>query len=106
MTEATESGNKGFFTSEDYMKAADEARRRERRTWQHRDGLYHCGNCGRVPFYIDIAERTICYNCETVMEWYEDEKENGYFYPVKFHYDKNDEPYGFIWDSFLSPLTR
>ena len=90
--------------AESIKKAERDYYNQQRRTWIHRDGLYHCGNCGKVPFYIDISERNICYNCETVMEWYEDEKENGYFYPMKFHYNRDDEPYGFIWDSFRATM--
>lgn len=68
------------------------------RTWLRYMGSYKCGNCGRIPFYIDISERNICYNCHTVMKWYEGE--NGERIPLKWKYNKQDEPLGYVWDSF------
>jgi len=59
------------------------------RTWIRKHGLYKCGNCGRPTRYVDISERSICYNCRQLMKWYEDE--NGAYKPIRYEHHIFDD---------------
>lgn len=62
-----------------------EPARPQHNVWFLEHGLYKCGNCLRATAYLDISERSFCYNCGHVMKWYE---KDGKLEPVKFGHDK------------------
>lgn len=80
---------KRVWTLKETVPPIDEEGLKDLDSWIPCGNHYKCGNCGKMPYFVDIKDRNKCYHCGRTIKWVK--TKDGERIPVKFKFNKQDE---------------